>query len=439
MIRRLAVLLALVARLAPAAAEEPQHPPDAAKQQNTAPAAATGTEAKPPPDAAAQQKPLSTEEEAALSRALAADAAADSAKTPAAPSLPGPIARAIQSLNPDISAILDFAAGWYSNDHAVKSGDDPGQTGLNLQEMEVGLQATVDPYFRGDVFLTIPNAQGLEVEEAYVTSTSLPWNLQVRAGMFRAAFGRQNMQHLHLQDFTRRPTLNALLLGPDGLRAPGAEVSLLLPLPFYLLLTGEALSVSANDDPGAAGVSTFGGGARKDVTWLGNLRTFIPLGENTSALLGLSFATGLTSLRPGGVWTPLDGHRSRLYGADLYVKWKPPNVSNTYMSLAWTTEYILREVPDFRPQNLEGALYSQLVWQVARRWFLGARGEIDGLPAGMYVPREYAASGSLTFALSEFARARLYAEARFPSGGDASFVSFLQIEVALGAHGAHPY
>ncbi len=391
-------------------------------------------------------RPLTPEEMKALEKALGADAAANAAKQPQpAPSLPSPVqnavGRLVQSLNPDLSVIIDVAAGYYSDQSIVRSGDDPGDTGINLQELEVAFQATVDPYFRADVFLTIPNLKGIEVEEAYFTTSSLPWNLQLRAGVMRAAFGRQNTQHLHLQDFTRRPTMNALLLGPDGLRAPAVELSWLAPTPFYLLVTGEVLSVGAPDDApvAAAPPLSFGGGSRSDFTYLANAKTFIPFSDTISALLGLSFASGKTSQSNNLM---LDNRFSRLYGADLYFKWKPLNVSETYMSVAWQTEFILREIPNIQ---LDGALYSQVVWQLTRRLLVGVRGEIDGLPShaesAVAVPinREYAAAGSVTFVFSEFARVRAYGDVRFPDGMPTRYTGFIQLEGAIGAHGAHPY
>src|SRR3954466_13381516 len=183
-----------------------------------------------------------------LQNALQADKAAAAAQQPAqAAPAPAPVARGTQSLNPDISAIVDADFGWQRRPLSYPSGDDPdlhAEPGVHaigpaVQEVEVALSAIVDPYFKGEVYLTIPNLEGIEVEEAFATSTSLPWNLQLKMGSFRSAFGRQNGQHLHIQDFTRRPLINAAFLGADGLRGPGVQVSWLAPLPVFLTLYGE--------------------------------------------------------------------------------------------------------------------------------------------------------------------------------------------------------
>ena len=372
--------------------------------------------------------------------------------------------RFFQSMNPDISAIVDFAAGWYQDDQGtIKSGDDPQSTGFKVQEVELALQAVVDPYFRADIYLTIPNLQGLEVEEAFLTTTHLPGNFQIKAGIFRADIGRQNAQHLHLQDFTRRPELNAQFLGVDGLRAPGLQVNWLVPrLPFYLILAGSIFSVGAAepDQP----LQTFGGGARWDFTYLGTARAFVPLNDTTSIYAGLNYAHGKTSQSVlGNTTLPstangltlYDNYYDNLYGADLYLKWKPVNQARSYASVAWQSEYFLRQIPNLliggvKHQQLEGGLYSQVVVQLHRRWYLGIRGEIEGIPQGDNVHREYAGEGSITWGLSEFSRIRLYGELRYgprflpentvpnpPSR--LTGAAFLQLEAAIGAHGAHPF
>ena len=373
---------------------------------------------------------------------------------PVAPVVPppqqNPIARAFQSLNPDVSAIVDGDVGYFSAAPYSLAGDDPElrgphsehPAGFAVQEVEVALQAVVDPYLRGDVFLTIPNLSGLEVEEAMLTTTGLPGGLQVKAGTFRSAFGRQNGQHLHLQDFTRRPLINEAFLGGDGLRAPGLQLSWLVPVPFFLQWSAEAFSVGPPDD--ATHLTSFGGGKRTDLTYTTELKFFAPATEALSIYGGLNAATGLSASNTTGFIVAVPHTRTVLEGADLYVKYKPPNVSGSYFSLAWTTEYFLRELPELG--QTDGGLYTQLVLQLARRLFVGVREDLLGVPSTALQPRVQRTSLSVTFALSEFARLRLYGERETQPasgtgvfGGPESWAALLQVEASIGAHGAHPF
>jgi hypothetical protein len=359
-------------------------------------------------------------------------------------------------LNPAMSVILDGTFGYYGRSSAnfallrlPVAGDDPavstpgtsGREGFGVQEVELAATAAIDPYLEGALFLTIPNLDGIEVEEGYLVTTSLPGNLQIKAGTFRSQIGRNNTQHLHLQNFTRRPLMTALLFGPDGLRGPGAQASVLLPLPWFATLYGEAFSIGAPEDPTL--VSTFGGGGRatpRALTYTAVLEQYWDLAESASLLLGLNGATGrlfncmmAATCDPGAIPAP----RTVLWGADLYFKWKPANIAQTYASFQWTTEYFQRDITDGGPH--EGAVYTEPVLQFARRWYLGARLDVTGLPAGPNIPRRYGYAGSLTFAPSEFSRFRLFAQELTGPNVPSSTVGFLQAEYSMGAHGAHPF
>ncbi|HTB60563.1 MAG TPA: hypothetical protein VLC06_21990 [Polyangia bacterium] len=353
-------------------------------------------------------------------------------------------------LNPALSFILDGSFGYYgahTGDFAAlglpAAGDDPSvsRQGFALQEIELAAQSAIDPYFEGAIFLTIPNLEGLEVEEAYLVTTSLPLNLQIKAGTFRSQFGRNNTQHLHVQFFTRRPLMTALLFGEDGLRGPGAQVSVLLPLPWFATLYVESFSLTPPDD--LAGVATFGGGVRltpNNLTYTTELEQFFELAESHSLLVGLNFATGRSVDCPTAVAcgpAPVEGPRSYFYGADVYYKWKPANVAQSYVSFQWTTEFYERTLADGGPTV--GAGYSEAVVQIDRRFFLGGRFDLTGLPSGLDVPRRYGGAGSLTFTPSEFSRLRLYVQELGGPSVAATTVGFLQVEYAMGAHGAHPF
>jgi len=406
------------------------------------------TEVSPPP-------PPPVTDEAAIRKALEADKPAEPAPAPAPAAAPGGEAAASLSaqagarpagtglLNPNISVIVDGSFGYYGVHHAdfdavgvPESGDDPAahRDGFTLQEVELAFQTAIDPYLEGAVFLTIPNLEGIEVEEAYFTTTALPGNLQLKGGSFRSQLGRNNNQHLHLQNFTRRPLMTPLLFGPDGFRGPGLQASLLIPkLPWFATLYAEAFSIDAPE----AGVASFGGGKRspKNLTYAAVLEQFWSPSDAVSLLLGLNFASGIASTC---ALPPCEGGpRDYLYGGDLYFKWRPEGARGESLSLRWSTEYFARKIGDGGPH--EGALYTEPVLQVAKRWYLGARFDLTGVPSGPNVPRRYGESLSVTFAPTEFSRFRLYGQVLSGPDVDAALVGFLQAEFSMGAHGAHPF
>ena len=377
---------------------------------------------------------------------------------------PQTLSRGSQSLNPDISAIVDADLGYTRRAPQLLSGDDPDLhaegtrhgLGAAVQEVEVAFSAIVDPYFKGEVYLTIPNLEGIEVEEAFATTTSLPWNLQVKAGSFRSAFGRQNGQHLHVQDFTRRPLINAAFLGPDGMRGPGVQVSWLSPLPFFLTLSAEAFSLRSDpaDQTQALPqpVASFGSDGSARPTLAAEAKIFLPIGEALSFYGGLNFASGKSSgISLGDAGTAGVGRDAQLYGADLYLKWKPPNVSQGYGSLAFQAEAILRHLGagDTLQDEWDGGAYAQVVAQFARRWFVGLRGDIVGMPSSSVLGRSERVGASLTFQASEFARVRGYLEAEHAGSAPSALLpqalpewapaAYLQLEISIGAHGAHPF
>src|SRR5437867_6588853 len=140
--------------------------------------------------------------------------------------------------NPKISLNGLFSAAMFSKKDNLNFGDhDPNVQGFKLQNGELHLQGTVDPYFQMDsnIVLTIDKGDTkVELEELYGTSLALPANLQVVAGQFFTRFGRQNPQHPHQWDFADQPVILNRIFGPDALRGPGLQLSWLAPTPFFL-------------------------------------------------------------------------------------------------------------------------------------------------------------------------------------------------------------
>src|SRR2546430_14506874 len=108
-------------------------------------------------------------------------------------------------LNPDISMIGDFIGT------AGRNTVTPGRA-LELYESEVGMQAIIDPYARADVFISF-GEEGVNVEEGYLTFTSLPAGLLMKVGKMRAEFGKVNTIHNHALSYIDCPLVTNNLVG----------------------------------------------------------------------------------------------------------------------------------------------------------------------------------------------------------------------------------
>ena len=65
---------------------------------------------------------------------------------------------------------------------------------------------------------------GVEVEEAAIVTTSLPYNLTVKGGRFFADFGRLSKFHDHDLPFVNRPQVLDKFVGGES-QADGVEAS----------------------------------------------------------------------------------------------------------------------------------------------------------------------------------------------------------------------
>src|SRR5438477_5698621 len=189
-------------------------------------------------------------------------------------------------LNPDISLIGDFiGTAGHNNVSPSRS--------LEMHESEVGFQAIIDPYARADAFLSFGET-GVNVEEAYVTFTSLPAGLLLKVGKMRAEFGKVNTIHNHALPFIDRPLVtNNLVGGEDGIDDAGISLSRFLPAPKNWFFQGTA-QVYRGDSS-----DVFTANRRQDVSVVGHLRLYRDLGESTNIDLGGSYARGHNSAAAG--------------------------------------------------------------------------------------------------------------------------------------------
>ena len=128
---------------------------------------------------------------------------------------------------------------------------------LQLHESEAAFQAVVDPYARADFFISF-GEEGVNVEEGFITLTSLPGGLLTKVGKMRAAFGKVNSLHNHVLPWADRPlVIGNLVGGEDGIDDAGISVARLIPNPWiFLEATGQVFRGDSGADPdGNAAVS----------------------------------------------------------------------------------------------------------------------------------------------------------------------------------------
>src|SRR5437762_13531460 len=350
-------------------------------------------------------------------------------------------------------------------DHIEVGDHDPQQRGFNARNIELAFDGAVDPYFEGFaniVFkLNNDNETEVEVEEAFMQTTSLPFNLQLKAGQFFAAFGRLNPTHPHTWDFADTPLVNGLFLGPDGLRGVGGQTSWTLPLPWYSQLlfasqNGRGSTGFSFRNPGDDGMFfdriTIDREARglQDFVWIPRWENSIDLSPTQVVLAGVSGAFGSNETGANS--------RTQIYGADFLYKWKSANAEGGFPFVKWQTEFMYRRFEAGRGANesfpvaetfQDWGMYSQIMWGFKKGWVAGIRGDYLDMEDSQFTDdferqSRSRISANLTLYPTEFSKIRLQYnhdflyENFFLADRDVDSV-FLQFEFILGSHGAHKF
>jgi hypothetical protein len=319
--------------------------------------------------------------------------------------------------NPDIAVIGDFLG-------AIGKNDSPSAPpSLELHESELSLQAIVDPYARADFFLVFaPDEVG--VEEGFLTFTSLPANLLLKAGKMRASFGKVNQMHNHIMPWTDRPLVTQNLLGgEEGISDAGLSLSRLIVNP--VLFVEATAEVYRGESP-----ELFSAPRRQDLTYVGRLRGYRDVTESTNLDFGGSFARG--TAREG------EGLHTSLIGADVTLRWRPLRRAIYRRLLARTELVWSRRDLVTREQARAFGLYGSLEYQFGRRWFAGLR--LDRSERADDPSRvDKGASALLTYWPSEFSQVRgQYRHTSYGEGIKANELLF-QFLFSIGAHGAHTF
>ena len=358
------------------------------------------------------------------------DAAAAGVEAPTASADSTAAAGSSKVFNPDMAVIGDFlgAAGKTNIDPANHVAPQPA---LEMHESEASFQAVVDPYARADFFLSFGES-GVELEEGFITFTSLPGGLLTKVGKMRAAFGKVNTLHNHVLPWADRPlVINNLVGGEDGIDDAGVSVAKLIPNPWLFL---EATGQVFRGDSGSAESPLYQTSQRGQLSYVAHVRGYQDISESTNLDVGASWSRGYNAT---GLQQNIDDFTTRLIGFDATLRWKPLRRS-IYHSFVGHSEVIWSSRE--QPNGLQSGMgyYVSGDYQFARRWFGGIR--FDGSDRA-YDSTLHDSGGSaiLTYWPSEFSQVRgQYRRTAYAIGPAANEFLF-QFQFSIGAHGAHPF
>ena len=315
----------------------------------------------------------------------------------------------------DLSADLQIATGGSSVDDSallnLQGGHhDPRKRGFTFQGLELGMQGVIDPYLSLDaaILYTIDaatNESHFEMEEAFLTSSQLPFGLhekgvQLEAGQMLTEFGIHNPTHIHERNWLDKPVINTRIFGGGGMQGMGMRVGVDKPTSWLSQLhlgiqdAGGERMTSFNY---SAGGETIGGisAVENEVKGLEDFAYLIraekdiagPAGE-TSWVIG---ASGLCGPNATG-----DDGRTIVLGADISMKWTPSENDEGWPYLIWQTEIMRRRfmLGEGSPGDGQGGAlqigeggisendnlmdwggYSQVLWGYRKNWAVGLRYE----------------------------------------------------------------
>ena len=384
-----------------------------------------------------------------------ADAATKAEPTAQAPARSG--------FNPDISLILQ---GRYAHlddigerhiSGFMPAGHDHGAArGFSLDHTELVMTASIDPWFRGYFNLALADEE-VEIEEAWVQTTSLGNGLSIKGGRFLSDLGYQNTQHPHAWDFADNNLMYRALFG-EAYGNDGVQLKWVAPTELFVEF-GAEVGRGANFP-----------GTDRNRNGIGSHALFGHLGGDVGASHswrgGLSYLAAKASEREGELEDIFDEHaetlfsgKSKTWVADFVWKWAP-NGNASEQNFKFATEYFhrtelgsLSEHDDVDGgeayRSRQSGYYAQGVYQFMPRWRTGYRydrlnpGSVDfgsnplELATTDYKPTRH--SLMLDYSPSEFSRLRLQVSKDKSMESVSENQWFVQYIHSLGAHGAHTF
>ncbi len=341
-----------------------------------------------------------------------------------------------QGLNPNISLGGDFFAGVStSDDEFISEGSDfsYGNNGFHMRELEIAMVAPLDPFTRGKAFFSITE-DGIAIEEAYIELLNLPLNMNLKAGIFYAAFGPLNRHHDHALPQFDRPRALVNYFSNAGLGGTGLSANFMLPN----LLFSDASSLDISVINGGNGVSFTNEGKRRFL-YVGHWKNYYDLSKSSYFEFSLNGVTGKND--------DIGEYNSYVSSLGLTYKWAPIG-REKYRTINWQTEFFYGIYETAEKDIKSFGFYSSFQNKLSSRFWASIRIGYSELPYDNS-QKEWDFTTSLDFWQSEFVLFRLQYQynsrdivnmRHFPNTDLPSDHSItLQISWAMGPHKHEAY
>ena len=247
---------------------------------------------------------------------------------------------------------------------------------FEFRELEININAYLNPYMRGDVFIGIHGTEGpVDVEEASMTVLrGIPLSIQLKVGKYLLDFGEINAEHPHQWAWLEFPLMHRTMLGEEGLRTVGAQLTTLQALgDNAITLSFNAFSSTAFEHEHAGKSEPETGGAAPEIMYSGRLSWFRQLSDAWSGEAGVSALSG--------EYDPHEGLNTNVANFEMKLRWRP----SAYTAFVWIVEsmYSDRETATpavgdttgMAPPNISSVsaagVFTTVDYQFRKRWDVG--------------------------------------------------------------------
>jgi hypothetical protein len=352
-------------------------------------------------------------------------------------------------------------------------GHDAKQRGVSVPNVELAFMGVVDPYVYTEVriatFISPEGETEVELEEAFVRTTYLPFAGVLQAGQFLTKFGRINGVHAHAWQWLDQPVINSRVFGPDGMRGTGGNVAADFSHGWdstALVTVQNARGETMSSFLGEVGESVAGRPLQDiEVHGMGDLVTTLGWHHRYQARENYAIRAGIdASMGPNASG---DNLQTLIYGAHFAARWGG-DVHDTTGKLIWSLEVTTRDYevnaytddPDGVPGTGDegdyaaGTLHdwgwlSELSYGVIPAWLIGLRYEmatgsgesVGGRNHDSMRDDRWRLSPLITWMPSEFTRVRLQYNLDHAAHLDdhLAHTVWLGVDVVLGRHPAHDF